>query len=177
MLYFQRIRTNWKRWFVNCRRHSLLSNTNKSIWKSGNECIVQVRVFTSNSSILSHWLIHKKAVYEVNFKSFASVNESTNSRVVMWAVFEALILVAMTVGQIYYLKRFFEVRRVIWTNNAGLKGALILLQQKALLSWILDFFWRKYCWSGHSSRLGFIRLVSSYFELCLFVPLAAWVVA
>ena len=32
---------------------------------------------------------------------------------VMWAVFEALILVAMTMGQVYYLKRFFEVRRVV----------------------------------------------------------------
>lgn len=41
------------------------------------------------------------------------VNENTNSRVVMWAVFEAVVLVSMTVGQIYYLKRFFEVRRVV----------------------------------------------------------------
>lgn len=31
----------------------------------------------------------------------------------MWAVFEAMVLVAMTLGQIYYLKRFFEVRRVV----------------------------------------------------------------
>ncbi|XP_018329110.1 transmembrane emp24 domain-containing protein 2-like [Agrilus planipennis] len=42
-----------------------------------------------------------------------SINESTNSRVVMWSFFEAVILVAMTFGQIYYLKRFFEVRRVV----------------------------------------------------------------
>ena len=42
-----------------------------------------------------------------------AVNENTNDRVVMWAVFEALVLVAMTMGQIYYLKRFFEVRRVV----------------------------------------------------------------
>ena len=41
------------------------------------------------------------------------VNDSTNSRVVWWSVFEAFLIVCMTFGQIYYLKRFFEVRRVI----------------------------------------------------------------
>ncbi|KAG7280128.1 hypothetical protein CRUP_003755, partial [Coryphaenoides rupestris] len=35
-----------------------------------------------------------------------------HSRVVLWVLlFEALVLVAMTLGQIYYLKMFFEVRR------------------------------------------------------------------
>ena len=42
-----------------------------------------------------------------------SINDSTNSRVVMWAAFEALLLTAMSLGQIFYLKRFFEVRRVV----------------------------------------------------------------
>lgn len=41
------------------------------------------------------------------------VNDNTNSRVVWWAVFESFLLIAMAFGQIYYLKRFFEVRRVI----------------------------------------------------------------
>lgn len=42
-----------------------------------------------------------------------AVNENTNSRVVLWAIFEAVVLASMTVGQIFYLKRFFEVRRVV----------------------------------------------------------------
>lgn len=41
------------------------------------------------------------------------VNDNTNSRVVWWSVFESFLLIAMTFGQIYYLKRFFEVKRVI----------------------------------------------------------------
>lgn len=42
-----------------------------------------------------------------------SINESTNSRVVLWSTFEASVLLLMTIGQVYYLKRFFEVRRVV----------------------------------------------------------------
>ncbi|KRZ73123.1 Suppressor/enhancer of lin-12 protein 9 [Trichinella papuae] len=48
---------------------------------------------------------------QVRQKIHRAINESTNSRVVMWAVFEAFVLVAMTAGQIFYLKRFFEIRR------------------------------------------------------------------
>nr|CAI5862763.1 unnamed protein product [Callosobruchus analis] len=50
---------------------------------------------------------------QVRDRIHRSINESTNSRVVMWSFFEALILIAMTLGQVYYLKRFFEVRRVV----------------------------------------------------------------
>lgn len=59
-------------------------------------------------------------MYSLFFVSFLTlslllvlVNDNTNSRVVLWSFFEALVLVAMTLGQIYYLKRFFEVRRVV----------------------------------------------------------------
>ncbi|KAH7731863.1 SEL-9 protein [Aphelenchoides avenae] len=56
---------------------------------------------------------HEQEYMEVRERVHRSINENTNSRVVMWAVFEAFVLVSMTVGQIYYLKRFFEVRRVV----------------------------------------------------------------
>jgi len=55
---------------------------------------------------------HEQEYMAVRDRIHRSINESTNSRVVLWAFFEALVLVAMTLGQVYYLKRFFEVRRV-----------------------------------------------------------------
>ena len=56
---------------------------------------------------------HEQDYMNVRDKIHRVINESTNSRVVMWLFFEALVLVAMTLGQVYYLKRFFEVRRVV----------------------------------------------------------------
>lgn len=50
---------------------------------------------------------------QVRDRIHRSINESTNSRVVMWSIFEASVLLVMTVGQVYYLKRFFEVQRVV----------------------------------------------------------------
>eukprot|EP01112_Ceratiomyxa_fruticulosa_P014170 TRINITY_DN403_c0_g1_i2.p1 TRINITY_DN403_c0_g1~~TRINITY_DN403_c0_g1_i2.p1 ORF type:complete len:207 (+),score=42.19 TRINITY_DN403_c0_g1_i2:192-812(+) len=41
-----------------------------------------------------------------------NTSESTNARVMWWSIFEALMLVAMSVWQVYYLRRFFEVKRV-----------------------------------------------------------------
>lgn len=56
---------------------------------------------------------HEQEYMEVRDKIHRKINESTNSRVLMWSVFEAIVLVAMTGGQVYYLRRFFEVRRVV----------------------------------------------------------------
>ncbi|KAL3091346.1 hypothetical protein niasHS_007139 [Heterodera schachtii] len=56
---------------------------------------------------------HEQEYMQVRDRVHRSINENTNSRVVVWAVFEAILLICMTIGQIYYLKRFFEVRRVV----------------------------------------------------------------
>ncbi|CAK9820377.1 Transmembrane emp24 domain-containing protein [Anthophora plagiata] len=62
----------------------------------------------------SLWGVKNEQEYmQVRDRNHRAISESTNSHVVMWAFFEAMVLVCMTVGQISYLKRFFEVRRVV----------------------------------------------------------------
>ncbi|XP_045503679.1 transmembrane emp24 domain-containing protein 2 [Colias croceus] len=56
---------------------------------------------------------HEQEYMQVRDRIHRDINESTNSRVVMWSTFEACVLIIMTVGQVYYLKRFFEVQRVV----------------------------------------------------------------
>ncbi|XP_077995295.1 transmembrane emp24 domain-containing protein 2-like isoform X2 [Glandiceps talaboti] len=58
-------------------------------------------------------VVQEQAYMALREKIHRSINDNTNSRVVIWSFFESLVLVAMTLGQIYYLKRFFEVRRVV----------------------------------------------------------------
>ncbi|KER33802.1 hypothetical protein T265_12553, partial [Opisthorchis viverrini] len=42
-----------------------------------------------------------------------NINQNTNFRVVLWAAFEAVLIITMSIGQVFYLKRFFEVRRLV----------------------------------------------------------------
>ncbi|KAF9311348.1 p24 complex component [Podila horticola] len=46
-------------------------------------------------------------------RSHRDTAESTNSRVVWWSLFQSAILFLVCVFQISYLKRFFEVKRVV----------------------------------------------------------------
>jgi hypothetical protein len=56
---------------------------------------------------------HEQEYMEVRERIHRAINDNTNSRVVLWSFFEAAVLLTMTVGQVYYLKRFFEIRRVV----------------------------------------------------------------
>jgi len=42
-----------------------------------------------------------------------NTNESTNVRVFYWGIFEAVMTVSVSLFQVWYIKRFFEVRRAI----------------------------------------------------------------
>lgn len=45
--------------------------------------------------------------------SHQKVNESTNSNVLYWSIFEAVVVICMSIGQVIYLKRIFEDRRLV----------------------------------------------------------------
>ncbi|KAF6029868.1 TMED2 [Bugula neritina] len=90
-------------------KHVILEDEGKDGDESHNKLAQAVR--SLSEALLG--VKHEQEFMEVRERVHRSINDNTNSRVVLWAFFEALVLVAMVLGQIYYLKRFFEVRRVI----------------------------------------------------------------
>lgn len=56
---------------------------------------------------------HDLEYLSVRDRIHRQINDSTNSRVIVWTWVEFLILACVSLGQVVYLKRFFEVRRVI----------------------------------------------------------------
>lgn len=56
---------------------------------------------------------HELEYLSVRDRIHRRINESTNSRVIHWTWVEFLILLGVSVGQVLYIKRFFEVRRAI----------------------------------------------------------------
>eukprot|EP00051_Salpingoeca_urceolata_P033634 m.21583 g.21583 ORF g.21583 m.21583 type:complete len:203 (+) comp6476_c0_seq1:91-699(+) len=65
---------------------------------------------------LGHALVavkREQEMMEVRDRTHQSINESSHTRVLYWTVFEALLLVTMSIGQVFYINRFFEVRSTV----------------------------------------------------------------
>jgi len=58
-------------------------------------------------------IVDEQAYIKMREQVHRNTSESTNSRVVWWSLFEVIMLIAMSLWQIYYLRRFFEVKRVV----------------------------------------------------------------
>jgi hypothetical protein len=58
---------------------------------------------------------HRDSKFNIyfNYKIYFIAAESTNSRVVWWSILQTLMLAATCVWQVFYLKRFFEVKRTV----------------------------------------------------------------
>ncbi|XP_072483163.1 transmembrane emp24 domain-containing protein 2-like [Notamacropus eugenii] len=56
---------------------------------------------------------HEQEHMEVREKIHRAINEDTKYRVVLWSIFEAAILLAVTLVQIHYVRRFFHVQRTV----------------------------------------------------------------
>lgn len=56
---------------------------------------------------------HELEYLSVRDRIHRRINDETNSRVITWTWVEFLILLGVSLGQVVYIKRFFEVRRAI----------------------------------------------------------------
>jgi len=65
---------------------------------------------------LAHGLTSVKDEQEyivIRERTHRNTAESTNSRVKWWSILQAVVLFSVVAWQVYYLKSFFEVKRVI----------------------------------------------------------------
>jgi len=52
-------------------------------------------------------IVNEQSYMKMRERAHRNTSESTNARVVWWSIFEIVILLAMSLWQIYYLRRFF----------------------------------------------------------------------
>lgn len=56
---------------------------------------------------------NEQAYMRMRMKTHFSTNESTNRRILWWSLTEIGLLLALSVWQVYFLKKFFEVKRPV----------------------------------------------------------------
>ncbi|KAH9960483.1 emp24/gp25L/p24 family/GOLD-domain-containing protein [Russula dissimulans] len=82
----------------------------------GDEATEVVAPIEREIRTLAHGLTSVKDEQEyivIREKTHRNTAESTNSRVKWWSILQAVVLFSVVAWQVYYLKSFFEVKRVI----------------------------------------------------------------
>ncbi|ODV93719.1 hypothetical protein PACTADRAFT_51480 [Pachysolen tannophilus NRRL Y-2460] len=77
--------------------------------KNSDNLDVAIRKLTE----LTYDVKNEQSYIVVRERTHRNTAESTNSRVKWWSVFQLLVVIANSMFQIYYLKRFFEVKTVV----------------------------------------------------------------
>ncbi|KAH8355111.1 hypothetical protein KR093_005798, partial [Drosophila rubida] len=78
--------------------------------------VIEQSVLQENINALSSQLMaikHEQEYMHVRYTGHAQISRSVHFRIVAWSVFGPSLLLLMTIVEVYYLKRFFEVRRVV----------------------------------------------------------------
>lgn len=79
------------------------------------DVIEQGNLQESINSLSSQMLAikHELEYMRVRYLGHDEVNQSVHFRVVAWMIFGPSLLLLMTLTEVYYLKRFFEVKRIV----------------------------------------------------------------
>lgn len=64
-------------------------------------------------TVLTEEVKHEQGYIVVRERTHRNTAESTNSRVKWWSIMQLVIVVSNAAFQIYYLKRFFEVKSIV----------------------------------------------------------------
>ncbi|CEF65353.1 Transmembrane emp24 domain trafficking protein 2 [Strongyloides ratti] len=60
-----------------------------------------------------HSVVREQKYLTIRKKVHDYITKNTNNYIVSWAIFEVILLLSITFGQICYIKKFFEVKRVV----------------------------------------------------------------
>jgi len=95
---------------VNIGAEEPVQQNQPNLLKQENLAPVEMSVLQVGQGIQA--IVDEQAYMKMREQAHRNTNESTNARVIWWSLFEVLVLIAMSLWQIYYLRRFFEVKRV-----------------------------------------------------------------
>ncbi|KAH8299518.1 hypothetical protein KR044_002195, partial [Drosophila immigrans] len=75
------------------------------------QAVLQGKINALSSQLMA--VRNEQEYMHVRYSGHAQISRSVHFRIVAWSIFGPSLLLLMTIVEVYYLKRFFEVRRVV----------------------------------------------------------------